>query len=93
MEPPGVMLEPEGGGKDETDLIKLMEGTAAVNLTREEKSSTGELQPAKKMALNKAQEYSFMIQFVYSLFWEAFGMKEEEEYNLRARFLSMQIAW
>eukprot|EP00057_Strongylocentrotus_purpuratus_P021104 XP_011675578.1 PREDICTED: DENN domain-containing protein 4C [Strongylocentrotus purpuratus] len=41
MEPPGVMLEPEGGGKDETDLIKLMEGTAAVNLTREEKSSTG----------------------------------------------------
>ena len=38
MEPPGVMLE---GGKDETDLIKLMEGTAAVNLTREEKSSTG----------------------------------------------------
>nr|XP_054756664.1 C-myc promoter-binding protein-like isoform X1 [Lytechinus pictus] len=40
MEPPGVILEPERG-KDETDLIKLMEGTAAVNLTREEKSSTG----------------------------------------------------
>lgn len=63
MEPPGVMLEPEGGGKDETDLIKLMEGTAAVNLTREEKSSTGELQLAKKMALNKAQECFSMIQF------------------------------